>query len=69
MAQNYRKVIEFKTVGEFSEYLKSENISIGLTENIPTGGKAALAQKIQYKDRTTHLSDLWNCIHARYGVR
>ena len=52
MAQNYRKVIEFKTVGEFSEYLKSENISIGLTENIPTGGKAALAQKIQYKDRT-----------------
>jgi predicted flavoprotein YhiN len=41
MAQNYRKVIEFKTVSEFDQYLKSENISIGLTENIPADGKAA----------------------------
>ena len=55
MAQNYRKVIEFKTVSEFDQYLKSENISIGLTENIPADGKAALAQKA-YSDLCAHLA-------------
>ena len=32
MAGNYRKVTEFKTLEEFSAYLKSENIEIGLSE-------------------------------------
>ena len=51
MVTNYRKVTEFKTVEDFENYLKSENIQIGLAHNIPSDGSAALAQKINYKDR------------------
>ena len=36
MATNYRKVTEFKTVEDFENYLKSENIQIGLAHNIPS---------------------------------
>ena len=52
MAENYRKVTEFKTVEDFRNYLKSENIEIGLVDNIPADGTAALAQKMTYNNRT-----------------
>ena len=51
MANIWRKVTEFKTPGEFSEYLKSENFSIGITEKIPSGG-GALARPCELHGRT-----------------
>ena len=42
MAESYRKVTEFKTLADFSAYLKSENIEIGLSE-VPTDGSSAMA--------------------------
>lgn len=44
---SYRKVTEFKTLAEFSAYLQSENIHIGLAE-----GSSAMAQSINFKGRT-----------------
>jgi 2,4-dienoyl-CoA reductase-like NADH-dependent reductase (Old Yellow Enzyme family) len=52
MAENYRKVTEFKTVEDFRDYLTSENIEIGLVDSIPRDGSAALAKKITYNNRT-----------------
>ncbi len=52
MAKTYRKVAEFKTVEDFSAYLKSENINIGLVPEVPADGSAALARKAVYKGRT-----------------
>ena len=40
MAKTYRKVAEFKTVEDFSAYLKSENINIGLVPEVPADGSA-----------------------------
>ena len=47
MAESYRKVTEFKTLADFSAYLKSENIEIGLSE-VPTDGSSAMAQPIEH---------------------
>ena len=47
MAENYRKVTEFKTLSEFSEYLKSEHIELGLSE-VPADGSSAMAQPIEH---------------------
>ena len=44
MAQTFRKVTEFKTVQDFAAYLKEENINIGLVDEVPGEGRAALAQ-------------------------
>ncbi len=44
---NYRKVIEFKTVADFREYLAQENFAIPLVDVVPSDGSAALAQPIQ----------------------
>ena len=52
MAKTYRKVAEFKTVEDFSAYLKSENINIGLVPEVPADGSAALARKAVCKGRT-----------------
>ena len=52
MAKTYRKVAEFKTVEDFSAYLKSENINIGLVPGVPADGSAALARKAVCKGRT-----------------
>ncbi len=49
---SYRKVMEFKTVQAFDEYVKSQNFTIGLAPEIKTDGSAALAQPIEYKERT-----------------
>lgn len=49
---SYRKVMEFKTVQAFDEYVKSQNFTIGLAPEIRTDGSAALARKIEYKGRT-----------------
>ncbi len=49
MVKTYRKVTEFKTVEDFSAYLKSENIRIGLA---PDGEQRAMAQSIEYAGRT-----------------
>ncbi|MBO5307999.1 MAG: NADH:flavin oxidoreductase [Lentisphaeria bacterium] len=47
MANNFPKVTQFKTLEEFSAYLKSENIDIGFAE-----GSSAMAQKIAHNGRT-----------------
>ncbi len=52
MANTYRKVTEFKTVEEFSSYLKSEHIEINLAPAVPADGSSALAQKISCYGRT-----------------
>ena len=52
MANTYRKVTEFKTVEEFSSYLKSENIDIPLAPSVPADGSSALARSIRCYGRT-----------------
>ncbi len=60
MVKTYRKVAEFKTVNEFSEYLKSEGIRIGLADSVPADGSSALARKIEYKGRT--IGNRWSIL-------
>ena len=47
MANNFPKVTQFKTLEEFSAYLKSENIDIGFAE-----GSAAMSGKVEHNGRT-----------------
>ena len=47
MANNFPKVTQFKTLEEFSAYLKKENIDIGFAE-----GSAAMAAKCEHNGRT-----------------
>ena len=49
MKKEYRKVTEFKTVEDFSEYIKQENFHIGLA---PEGKTDALAQSIECLGQT-----------------
>ncbi len=49
--KTYPKVIGFKTLADFREYLHSEQIEIGLSD-IAGGPESALAQKIQVGSRT-----------------
>ena len=47
MANDFPKVTQFKTLEEFSAYLKKENIDIGFAE-----GSAAMAEKCEHNGRT-----------------
>ena len=47
MANDFPKVTQFKTLEEFSAYLKKENIDIGFAE-----GSAAMAKKCEHNGRT-----------------
>ena len=47
MANDFPKVTQFKTLDDFSAYLKRENIDIGFAE-----GHSAMAQKIDHNGRT-----------------
>ena len=64
----YRKVMEFKTVQAFDEYVRSQNFTIGLAPEIKTDGTAALARPLEYKGRTigNHWAILpmegWDCM-------
>ena len=51
MEKSWRKVTEFKMPEAFSDYLKRENFSIGITEKIPSGG-GALARPCPFRGRT-----------------
>jgi NADPH2 dehydrogenase len=53
----FRKVTAFKTVAEFRDYLASEGIDIGLVDNIPGDGRAAMAQPISCLGR--ELGNRW----------
>ncbi len=51
MANNYAKVAQFRTLESFREFLKKEQINIGLAD-LPPPEKSALAQKLEYNNRT-----------------
>ena len=51
MAEQYRKVTEFKTLDEFSTYLKSEGIELGLQE-VPSDGSSAMAKPLEHRGKT-----------------
>lgn len=51
MANNYAKVAQFRTLESFREFLKNEQINIGLAD-LPPPEKSALAQKLEYNNRT-----------------
>ena len=51
MANHYAKVAQFRTPEDFREYLKRENIRIGLAE-LPPPGDSALAKPLRYAGHT-----------------
>lgn len=60
MAEKLPKVAQFTTVDAFRNYLKQENIRIGLADSVPSDGSAALAQKIECCGRT--LGNRWSIL-------
>ncbi len=60
MAQIFRKVTEFKTVQDFSAYLKDEGIDIGLVDEVPGNNSSALAQKAECYGRT--IGNRWSIL-------
>ena len=49
---NYPKVTQFATVEAFREYLKKENIEIGLADSVPAGKASSLSKKVECYGRT-----------------
>ncbi|OQA75912.1 MAG: NADPH dehydrogenase [Lentisphaerae bacterium ADurb.Bin242] len=49
---DYPKIASFKTLEEFRDYLRRENIRIGLADEVRSDGTAALAQKAKCFGRT-----------------
>ena len=59
-AADYPKIARFATPGALREYLKQENIVIGLTDTVPAGSASALARKAECCGRT--IGNRWSIL-------
>ena len=57
---SYPKVAQFASLEAFRNYLKEQNIEIGLADEIPAGGRSALAQKAECYGRV--IGNRWSIL-------
>ena len=60
IAANYPKVTQFATPEAFREYLKKEQIEIGLVDKIPAGKDSALSKPVECYGKT--IGNRWSIL-------